>query len=130
MTEELTEGRRQATRVTWQKSAEIVALIRANSKIVEGIVIYDDGWDDARVATETGVVIDSVRYRRNVDLGPTRKPPTQKAAPTEVATPDTDALLSMIAELKSDVERVSKALRNVAVEGNFERAYRILENQN
>ena len=95
--------------------------------MVEGFIVYAKGWNDEQVASTIGDGVNTQqigRFRAR-HIGNVRLVEAAKKPPT-----DSDALLSMIAELKADVERLNKALRNVAVEGNFERAYRILESQN
>ena len=120
MAQELKSERRA---LTYGQRKEIEALIRENATIFDGIVSYKDGWSDPVVAQRVGVNATQVAKFRASEIGKVAKIVTAPNA-------DSEALLSMIAELKSDVERLSMALRNVADEGNFERAYRILESQN
>lgn len=72
-------------------------MLNAHCKTIDGYAVYDEGWDDLRVAAELGIPLNSVGYIRRSVFGKLKSAFVAKEDKTLVAR--VDRLEAQVAKL-------------------------------
>lgn len=94
------------TRLTIKQRHNISMLLNQHCKAVDGYSVYEKGWDDDRIAQQTGVQPGSVGYMRRGVFG--------KRKPVVAAPRKKDVVEARLARLEDQVAKLVASLGGVA----------------
>lgn len=103
---------KEYNRLTVAKQFQVLKLIEANGERDAEFFRYADGWSDERIASDVGVPLQSVKYRRREVFGDIR--PTRYASAPSPRIDDLETGLRVLRvatyQLTKRVESLEKAL--------------------